>query len=54
MCRHCRMDDIWLGWEMRLFRLETRALAAGSHVSAEDALRQVSFENFSLQSHLAS
>lgn len=41
MCRHCRMDDLWLAWELRLFRLDTRALVAGAHVSAEDALRQV-------------
>lgn len=41
MCRHCKMDDVWLGWEMRLFRLDTRAMEAGAHVSPEDALRQV-------------
>lgn len=41
MCRHCRMDDVWVGWETRLFRLETRAMGAGGVVSHEDALRQV-------------
>jgi hypothetical protein len=41
VCRHCRMDDVWLGWEMRLFRLDTRAMEAGTNVSPEDALRQV-------------
>ena len=42
VCRHCRMDDVWVGWEARLFRLESRAMGAGGHVSHEDALRQVS------------
>ena len=42
VCRHCRMDDVWVGWETRLFRLETRAMGAGGYVSHEDALRQVS------------
>ena len=41
MCRHCRMDDVWVGWETRLFRLEARAMGAGGYVSHEDALRQV-------------
>lgn len=36
------MDDVWVGWEARLFRLESRAMGAGGHVSHEDALRQVS------------
>ena len=36
------MDDVWVGWETRLFRLETRAMGAGGYVSHEDALRQVS------------
>ena len=42
VCRHCRLDDVWVGWEARLFRLESRAMGAGGHVSHEDALRQVS------------
>ena len=41
VCRHCRMDDVWVGWETRLFRLEARAMGAGGYVSHEDALRQV-------------
>lgn len=41
VCRHCRMDEVWLAWEMRLFRLDARAMAAGANVSAEDAVRQV-------------
>ena len=41
MCRHCRMDDVWVGWETRLFRLEARAMGAGGYVSHEDAVRQV-------------
>ncbi len=44
MCRHCRMDDVWVGWEARLFRLESRAMGAGGYVSHEDALRQVSLK----------
>ena len=35
------MDDAWVGWETRLFRLEARAMGAGGYVSHEDALRQV-------------
>ena len=46
VCRHCRMDDVWVGWEARLFRLESRAMGAGDYVSHEDALRQVSLEAF--------
>lgn len=41
VCRHCKMDDVWVAWEIRLFRVETRAMEAGAYVSAEDALRQV-------------
>ena len=41
VCRHCRMDDVWIGWETRLFRLEARAMGAGGYVSHEDAVRQV-------------
>ena len=40
MCAHCRLDERWLAWELRLFSLQSRALAAGAAVSAEDALRQ--------------
>ncbi|CAL8467045.1 g6581 [Coccomyxa elongata] len=40
VCRHCKMDDVWVAWEIRLFRVETRAMEAGAYVSAEDALRQ--------------
>ena len=41
VCRHCRLDERWLAWEMRLYSVHTRALVAGAAVSAEDALRQV-------------
>ena len=41
VCQHCRLDERWLGWEMRLYSVHTRALVAGAAVSAEDALRQV-------------
>ncbi|KAK9844148.1 hypothetical protein WJX81_006007 [Elliptochloris bilobata] len=40
VCAHCRLDERWLAWELRLFSLQSRALAAGAAVSAEDALRQ--------------
>lgn len=42
VCRHCRLDERWLAWEMRIYSVHTRALVAGTAVSAEDALRQVS------------
>jgi len=42
VCAHCRLDERWLAWELRLFSLQSRALAAGAAVSAADALRQVS------------
>lgn len=40
VCSHCRLDERWLAWEMRLYSVHTRALVAGTAVSAEDALRQ--------------
>ena len=40
VCRHCQLDTCMLAWEMRLFAVHTRALAAGSVVTAEEALRQ--------------
>jgi hypothetical protein len=39
VCKHCRLDELFLGWEVRLFSLETRAMRGGKGVSAEDALR---------------
>ncbi|KAK9793457.1 hypothetical protein WJX73_010752 [Symbiochloris irregularis] len=40
VCAHCRLDERCLAWEMRLHSVHTRALVAGTAVSAEDALRQ--------------
>ena len=41
VCRHCRLDGECLGLEMRLFAVHTRSIAAGSVVTAEEALLQV-------------
>ena len=41
MCRHCSLDGTCLALEMRLFAVHTRSIAAGSVVTAEEALRQV-------------
>ncbi len=39
VCRHCRLDDLITGWELRLFQL-TAVGRSGAHISAEDAVRQ--------------
>ena len=41
MCQHCSLDGTCLALEMRLFAVHTRSIAAGSVVTAEEALRQV-------------
>ena len=41
VCAHCKLDTNVLAHEMRLYAVHTRALAAGSVVTAEEALRQV-------------
>ena len=41
VCQHCKLDGDVLGYEMRLYAVHTRALVAGSVISAEEALRQV-------------
>ena len=41
VCQHCKLDADVLGYEMRLYAVHTRAMAAGSVVTAEEALRQV-------------
>jgi hypothetical protein len=33
-CEHCSLDELLLRWELRLFRLSTRALQAGNKVGA--------------------
>ena len=49
MCRHCRLDELLLAWELRLFSLQTRALNRDTRgISAEDALRQVMQSPFML------
>ncbi|KAK9810177.1 hypothetical protein WJX72_006177 [[Myrmecia] bisecta] len=40
VCPHCRLDEQLLAWEVRLFSLQTRAMAAGQEISAEEAIRQ--------------
>lgn len=40
VCEHCRLDELFLAWELRLFCLHTRALTAGTKVTAEEAARQ--------------
>ena len=42
VCAHCRVDEMFLAWEVRLFSLQTRAMAAGQAVTAEEAIRRVS------------
>eukprot|EP00887_Chlorella_sp_A99_P002685 scaffold6.g2685.t1 len=40
VCRHCRLEDLFLRWEGRAFQLSAKAAAPGAAVSAEDALLQ--------------
>jgi hypothetical protein len=43
VCAHCRLDELSLAWELRLFCLTTRALGGPDvQVSAEAALSRVS------------
>ena len=41
VCGHCKLDTDVLAYEMRLYAVHTRAMAAGQVVTAEEALRQV-------------
>jgi hypothetical protein len=41
VCRHCRLDEGMRRWEVRLFSLHTRALVAGTMVSAVVGLLKV-------------
>lgn len=40
VCHHCRLDEMFLTLELRLFSVHTRALTAGQKVTAEEAARQ--------------
>eukprot|EP00798_Chlamydomonas_sp_ICE-L_P018134 gene18134-24574_t len=40
LCEHCKLEEQLIMWEVRLFSLDARALAAGVNVSAEDAARR--------------
>lgn len=37
VCAHCRLDQAFISWEVRLFELRTQALQQGVVVSAEEA-----------------
>ena len=39
VCRHCRLDQRFLDWELRLFKLHSSSLQAGQAVSAEQVAR---------------
>ena len=41
VCRHCRLDEAFLVWEVRLFSLQTHAMTAGQEVTAEEAIQRV-------------
>ena len=41
MCAHCKLDELLMGWELRLFSLQTHAVNKRGIVTADDALRQV-------------
>ncbi|GIL56939.1 hypothetical protein Vafri_12224 [Volvox africanus] len=40
VCEHCRLDERFIQWEVRLFALYSRALTAGATVTAEEAARR--------------
>lgn len=42
VCWHCRLDELLMAWELRLFSLQAHAVNKRDSVTAEDALRQVS------------
>lgn len=41
MCAHCRLDELLLAWELRLFNVQAHAVHKRGQVTAEDALKQV-------------
>ncbi|DBA99603.1 TPA: hypothetical protein ACH3X3_012177 [Trebouxia sp. C0006] len=38
VCQHCRLDEQFVGWEVRIYSLQTHAMAAGQAVTAEEAI----------------
>lgn len=40
VCMHCRLDELLMAWELRLFSLQAHAVNKRGLVTAEDALRQ--------------
>ena len=42
VCQHCRLDEQFVGWEVRIYSLQTHAMAAGQAVTAEEAIARVS------------
>ncbi|EFJ51898.1 hypothetical protein VOLCADRAFT_87560 [Volvox carteri f. nagariensis] len=40
VCEHCRLDERFIQWQVRLFALYSRALTAGATVTAEEAARR--------------
>lgn len=42
VCQHCRLDEQFVGWEVRIYSLQTHAMAAGQAVTAEEAIIRVS------------
>jgi len=41
VCQHCRLDEQFVGWEVRIYSLQTHAMAAGQAVTAEEAIIRV-------------
>ncbi len=41
VCQHCRLDEQFVGWEVRMYSLQTHAMAAGQAVTAEEAIIRV-------------
>ncbi|KAL0019181.1 hypothetical protein WJX77_000293 [Trebouxia sp. C0004] len=38
VCQHCRLDEQFVGWEVRIYSLQTHAMVAGQAVTAEEAI----------------
>ena len=41
VCQHCRLDEQFVGWEVRIYSLQTHAMVAGQAVTAEEAIIRV-------------
>lgn len=46
VCQHCRLDEQFVGWEVRIYSLQTHAMAAGQAVTAEEAIIRVTPPTF--------